>query len=224
MTRYGKDFAWCTRAKGFAKPLVWERQLVAGTYTGAHHGGTLLCFTCSWSDFFLPGADAWRPDAWQIIRETPHITYQILSKRPERLVACLPDDWGCGYPNVWLGVSVENARWLGRLTLLDAVPAVVHFASFEPLLGAVGDLAPYLPLLQWAIIGGESGPKRRPMALAWMTQVADQCQAAGIPTWVKQDSALRDGQQGRIPDALWALKQLPAAVGDKEEHHATTCP
>jgi len=93
--------------------------------------------------------------------------------------------------------------------ILSQIPAVVHFASFEPLLRDLGDIAPWLSLLNWAIIGGESGPHRRPMDIAWLTRLVTQCQTAEVPVWVKQDSAYKEGEQGRIPHAVWAIKQLP---------------
>jgi protein gp37 len=217
-------FAWQARAgkrqdvvirsarSTFRAPLKWHRELRQGTHAAPHHDSTKLVFTCSLSDFFLAEADAWRPEAWAIIRATPSLTYQVLTKRPERIASCLPEDWGTGYPNVWLGVSVENRRWRGRLEALTQVPAVIHFASFEPLLQDLGDLTPWLPALEWAIVGGESGPRRRPMALEWLLGVVDQCQAAGLPVWVKQDVAFRDGQQGRIPDDVWGLEALPLGL------------
>ena len=193
----------------FSVPRTWQKQLDKGTYKGKRHGDTVLVFTCSLSDFFIEEADAWRSEAWDLIRQTPFLTYQMLTKRPERILSCLPADWGSGYPNVWLGVSVENRRWLHRVDPLAQVPAVVHFASFEPLLGDLGDLRPWLPHLQWAIVGGESGPQRRPRELAWLLSIVQQCQAAGVPCFVKQDWAFRDGRQGRIPDAIWAIKAWP---------------
>jgi protein gp37 len=170
-------------------------------------------FWCDMTDLF----GAWVPQEWiaaccATMATTPQHTHMLLTKRPERLAVCLPSDWGRGSPNVWLGVSVENRRWLHRLDTLAQVPAVVHFASFEPLLDDLGDLSPWLPSLQWAIVGGESGPQRRPMALAWLVSIVEQCQAAGVPTFVKQDTALRDGQQGRIPDEVWRLKEFPLSV------------
>ena len=72
-------------------------------------------------------------------------------------------------------------------------------ADEEPLLG---DLTPWLSGLAWAIVGGESGARRRPMALPWLLRVVSQCHAASIPIWIKQDAAFKDGQQGRIPDAV----------------------
>lgn len=93
-------------------------------------------FACSWSDWFIQEADPWRAEAWEIIRQRPDLVFQILTKRPHRIYSCLPDDWGeHGYPNVWLGVSVEHQDQMWRLGPLLSIPAEVHFASAEPLLG-----------------------------------------------------------------------------------------
>ena len=208
--RYGQDPTQIIRSKHatFVAPLKWQREVERGERVGHER----LVFTCSWSDFFIEEADAWRPEAWDIIRATPNLTYQVLTKRPERIAACLPPDWGQGWPHVWIGVSVENRRWLSRLEMLREIAAAVRFASFEPLLAYLGGIDDYLEGLDWAIVGAESGPKRRPMPLHWLTSLVDQCQAANIPTWVKQGSALRDGQQGDIPDDVWAIKQLPQGL------------
>lgn len=143
-----------------------------------------MVFTCSLSDFFIEEADAWRPDAWDIIKRTPHLTYQVLTKRPERIAQCLPPDWGEGYDNLWLGVSIENQEWADkRLPVFLQVPAKIHFVSAEPLLGPIDftnvtatpdqtpgkgrfDLvgqfnafrnADFPVTIDWVIIGGESG-------------------------------------------------------------------
>src|SRR3990167_5422001 len=85
---------------------------------------------CSWSDWFHETADPWRDEAWDIIRRTPRLTYQILTKRPERIADHLPADWGpTGYPNVWMGVSVENYRFTWRLDILANTPARIRFLS-----------------------------------------------------------------------------------------------
>jgi protein gp37 len=171
-------------------------------------------FWCDMTDFcgewMLP---EWYAACFATMAATPQHTHMLLTKRPERLASCLPADWGDGYPSVWLGTSVENQRWTSRLEALCALPAAVHFASVEPLLGPV-DLAPWLDRLSWVIIGGESGAPRRPMDLAWLLAVVAQCQAAGVAVWVKQDAAFRDGQQGRIPDDIWKIKQFPTLQGD----------
>jgi protein gp37 len=152
---------------------------------------------------------------------------------------------------VWLGVSCENQATADeRLPWLLKTPAARRFVSDEPALGPIdfrqiklrdkgrivetidallgrgtrytGELG-YCAKLDWIVWGGESGPGFRPCKLDWLEQVAEDCREWNIPLWVKQDAALRPGQQGRIPDALWALKQLPAGQG-KEERHATARP
>ncbi len=101
--QYGHDPSALRRSRTkFQEPLRWM--------------APRLVFTCSSSEWFHPGADEWRPEAWEIIRETPHLTYQVLTKRPELNAERLPDDWGDGYSNVWLGVSVENSRFTWRST------------------------------------------------------------------------------------------------------------
>lgn len=134
--RYGRDPSVVVRAADatFYAPLrkaAWKRERDAAIAERGQH----LVFTCSWSDWFHPAADDFRREAWEIIRRTPESTYQILTKRPERIAECLPEDWGEGYPNVWLGVTIENRRFVDRADLLRAVPAAVRFISAEPLLG-----------------------------------------------------------------------------------------
>jgi protein gp37 len=136
-------------------------------------------------------------------------------------------------PNVWLGVSVENQHWADRrIPLLLETPAAVRFLSIEPLLKPV-DLTPFfeptyactmpthvlsgkhgqrLAPIDWTIVGGESGPKHRPMDPAWVEDIRDQCVAADVPLFVKQDAGPTPGQQGRLSDALWALKEFPSAA------------
>lgn len=130
MERYGRDPFTVTRSKTkFADPLKW----VKNPETTPKY-----CFTCSWSDFFIEAADEWRAEAWKIIRQTPQITYQILTKRPHLIRERLPKDWGDGYPNVWLGVSVESQKYADeRVPLLLQTPAAIRWISAEPLLRPV---------------------------------------------------------------------------------------
>jgi protein gp37 len=197
--RYGQDPTVVVRSRPatFNAPLKWcePRDI----------------FTCSWSDFFIAQADAWRGEAWEIIRRTPQHTYLILTKRPTRIAAHLPHDWGKGWPNVWLGVSVEMPAYLWRVDRLRAVPAAHRFLPLEPLLADLGALT--LEGIDWVIVGGESGPIHRPMAITWVTSIAAQSLAAGVKLYIKQDAATRSSEQGRIPDALWAYKDRPAFVG-----------
>ena len=212
MQRFGRDFGTVTRApdKRFSEPLKWERDLVARARGAAITPRRV--FTSSMSDFFHPAADAWRDDSWAVIRQTPHLHYQILTKRPNRIARCLPADWGeRGYPNVWLGVTVESAEYLWRLRYLYAVPATVRFVSCEPLLGPI-DLSPHLfqnyaaddPRyyrpgergMDWVITGGESGgPAGR--------RLVEKCPRAGRP-WPAEPCP--DCGEPRCTDTGWVPK------------------
>lgn len=161
--------------------------------------GRHFVFTCSWSDWFHPAADDWRREAWEIIRRTPLSTYQILTKRPERIAECLPEDWGDGYPNVWLGVTIENRRFVDRADVLRAVPASVRFISAEPLLGS---LIPGLNLrgIDWVITGGESGPRHRRFDPLWAREIRHLAEMEGTAFLHKQNGGPRPDSNGRLLD------------------------
>jgi len=125
-------------------------------------------------------------------------TFQILTKRHGRLqeITSLLD-W---LPNVWIGVSVENQYWAERrIQPLLRVPARVRFLSVEPLLKPV-NLRPYLTEVQWVIVGGESGPRARPMHADWVRRIRDDCQEAGVPFLFKQWGGRTSKAGGRILD------------------------
>jgi protein gp37 len=125
-----------------------------------------------------------------------------------------------GFPrNAWLGVSVENQEWLDRRApkLLQTLAFGPRWVSLEPLLGPI-DFNPWLEQLAndprnigWVVVGGMTGPgwRRWLCEIEWIEGIAAQCNVAGVPLWVKQDSGPRPGMQGRIPDELWEIKQLP---------------
>lgn len=176
--RYGQDANTVIRSKPttFNAALKWKEPK--------------RIFTCSWSDFFIEEADTWRADAWDIIRRTPQHTWMILTKRPERIIDCLPRDWGAyGYPNVWLGVSIESVEELYRWDILESIPARIRFISYEPILGDIG--AAFMHHPDWVILGGESGHsfgkwRYRPCELQWINDLAAYYIRRGIPLFVKQ--------------------------------------
>lgn len=190
-----------------------------------------MVFTCSWSDWFHETADPWRAEAWEVIRQTPQHTYQVLTKRPERILEHLPADWGDGWPNVWLGVTIENRRFVHRAELLRQVPAVVRFISAEPLLGPLMDPERLLPHdgwldgcydgpeldlagIDWLIAGGESGPRHRRIDPQWVRDLRDACHAAGVAFLFKQWGGPRPtsgGREldGRTWDDLPSTSQMP---------------
>ncbi len=109
------------------KPCIWNTK-------AKQLNKRFKIFTCSLSDFFHEGADQWRTEAWNIIRECTSLDWQVLTKRSHRIAECLPDDWDEGWSHVWLGVTVENQGQIERLDDLLEVPAAIRFISAEPLL------------------------------------------------------------------------------------------
>lgn len=152
-------------------------------------------FVNSMSDLFHADVPAdFIRDVWQVMSETSRHTYQILTKRPDRMVEILP--MLPVLENVWLGTSVEDARVLYRLGELRQVPAAIRFVSFEPLIGSVAGAD--LTEIHWAIVGGESGPNARYMNPAWVDEIHYACIDAGTTFFFKQWGGKNKKATGRI--------------------------
>jgi protein gp37 len=200
------------RAEDWNLPWKWELSLVKS-------GLAKRIFTCSYSDFFHIEADGWRAEAWRIIHSTPHLVWLILTKRPELIEKRLPHNWGDGYPNVWLGVSVGCKQRLNGMDTLRRIPAALRWVSCEPLLE---DIAADMNLegFGWVVVGGESGTGsglhhqndeylwnptgdwkeelkdgngRRTMLYKWAAALRDKVKAADLPFMFKQVTAPRPG-------------------------------
>lgn len=201
------------RTKSWSNPLRWDR-------AAEREGRRARVFTCSMSDFFHPGADQWRAEAWEIIRECRNLDWLILSKRPERIFAQLPPDWGDGYPNVWLGVTAGCSSSLSRVDTLVSIPAAVRFVSAEPLLERI-DLRPYLSKLDWVITGCERARKgeRRLMNLDWVREIDRHCRDFGVNHFFKQyyiDDAGVPCEDGRLDGIIrqsWPAASRRAKAG-----------
>jgi protein gp37 len=196
MRQYGRDPTRVQRTseENWSKLLKWNDE-------ARRNRQQSMVFTCSLSDWFHEDADAWRPEAWQVIRACPNLLFQILTKRPLRIREHLPLDWGDGYPNVWLGVSIENNEHIWRADMLRQIPARTRFISAEPLLGPLPDLD--LTGFHWLIVGGESGSGFRPMDHAWARQLRDKAQAAGVAFFFKQSAAMRSGVGDLLDGRQW---------------------
>ena len=170
-----------TRTKTWGNPIKWNRQA-----EGAEERPRV--FVASLADVFDNHRsidDAWRRELWALIRQCANLDFLLLTKRPQNIARYLPKDWGDGYPNVWLGTTVENqAEADRRIPKLTEIPARVHFLSCEPLQGPV-DLRG-AARLEWVIVGGESGPQYRPADPDWFRSLRDQCATAGVPFLFKQ--------------------------------------
>jgi len=153
-----------------------------------------IVFVNSMSDLFhdeIPLAYIQR--VFATMQDCPHHTFQVLTKRSERLAELAPQ---LPWPrNVWMGVSVEDARVIHRIADLQSVPAAVRFLSLEPLIGPLEALP--LDGIRWVIVGGESGPKARPVRKEWITSIFRQCCAARVPFFFKQWGGVRKDLTGR---------------------------
>ena len=140
-------------------------------------------FVDSMSDLFHKDVpDDYIRRVFEVIADTPQHQYQLLTKRSQRLARFGQKlAWP---PNLWMGVSVETARYTFRIDHLRTVNAAVRFISAEPLLGPLPNLD--LDGIHWMIVGGESGPGARPMQGEWATDLRDQCDTAQVPFFFKQ--------------------------------------
>jgi protein gp37 len=144
---------------------------------------------------------------FEVMHETPRHTYQLLTKRADRLADVAPLlHWP---DNVWMGVTVEDNERLARVQKLRTVPATVRFLSIEPLLGPLPDLD--LSGIDWAIVGGESGPGARPLDSRWVVDIRDHCVESAVPFFFKQWGGVRKKAAGReLENRVW--NQMPAVT------------
>ena len=163
-----------------AQPLKWRRPR--------------MIFVNSMSDLFHEGIpDDYLVEVFNVMESASWHTFQVLTKRHERLSALAPRlPWPS---NVWMGVTVEDDRFVHRLDCLRTVPVGTRFVSAEPLLGPLPDLD--LTGIHWLIAGGESGPRHRPVKEEWICDLRDQCITAGVAFFFKQWGGVRPKSGGR---------------------------
>jgi len=152
-------------------------------------------FVNSMSDLFHEAIpDTYIQSVFEIMSRAHWHRFQVLTKRAERLLALSRDlDWS---DNIWMGVTVENNDYAWRIDYLRQVPTAVRFVSFEPLLDALPETN--LSGVDWAIVGGESGPGARPMEEEWVLDIQDQCRAYGTQFFFKQWGGVNKKKAGRV--------------------------
>jgi protein gp37 len=185
--RSGRRAIWTgkisTDRKSLRAPLTWSKPR--------------MVFVNSMADLFHDEVPAdFIADVWDVMRRAQQHTFQILTKRPDRMAAMtanLPV-----LPNVWLGASVESADYVDRLDHLRRTRADIRFVSFEPPLGSVVGVD--LTDIDWAIVGGESGPRARPMNATWVREIRDLCRQNGAAFFFKQWGGINKKRTGRQLD------------------------
>jgi protein gp37 len=183
----GKRHVWTGRVNvdmdALTAPLTWKKPQ--------------RIFVNSMSDLFQDRAEeAFIRQVWQVMRRAHWHSFQVLTKRPERMLKVLSKPDFPTLPNVWLGTSVESEDYLDRIDLLRRVPAHIRFVSFEPLLGPI--IEPDLRGIHWAIIGGESGPLARGIEEWWVEQLHDACLRQDVVFFFKQWGGKRKKHSGRV--------------------------
>ena len=196
---FEKDSNIVTKTSCFDLPIRRNRK---GDWKVA--SGTLM-FTCFTSDFFIEEADGWREDAWLMIRRRSDLCFFMVTKRPERISLCLPDDWGEGYENVTICCTMENQRRTDERLLLFRELPIKHKAIIcEPLLESIDFHGEIGAWCEQITVGGESGQDSRVCDYEWVLNIREQCIAARVPFHFKQTGAhfLKDGRLYTIPRKL----------------------
>lgn len=161
---------------------------------------------CMTSDFFLEEADAWRDEAWEIMSCRPDVVFFLLTKRPERVAACLPHNWGDGWENIFYNVTCENQRRADeRIPILLDLPFKHKGIMCAPFIGPVS-VAPYLAAeqIEQVICGGENYDGARPCNFAWVQQLYRECAAADVTFCFIETGTkfIKDGRMFTIPDKV----------------------
>ncbi len=169
------------------QPLQWKRPR--------------MVFVNSMSDLFHKGVPAdFVNSVWDIMEQADWHTFQVLTKRSSLMRDFLRRRYGSGSvpSHIWFGASIEDRSRVSRLHHLQATPPGIRFLSLEPLIASMGRLQ--LDGISWVIVGGESGPRARPVDLAWIREVRDQCQQQGVAFFFKQWGGIRPKANGRLLD------------------------
>ncbi|MEP7234281.1 MAG: phage Gp37/Gp68 family protein [Ignavibacteriota bacterium] len=174
-----------------------------------------IVFVNSMSDLFHPDIPLeFIQRVFKTMNETPQHTYQILTKRSDRLLKLSKHlTWT---KNIWMGVSVEDERVTNRILDLQKVPAITRFLSLEPLIGPLDKLS--LDNIHWVIVGGESGPKSRPMYHAWVDSIRRQCRKAEVAFFFKQWGGVRKDLTGRELSGK-TFDEMPGHYSAKKDYY-----
>jgi len=191
---YARGFRVALHPQALRLPMTWKRPRIV--------------FVNSMSDLFHEKVSrSFVQEVFGVMHTADWHRYQVLTKRSGRLVRLDPHLEWADY--IWMGVSVENAEYTGRIDDLRRIRASVKFLSLEPLLGPLVELN--LSGIDWVIVGGESGPGARPMDEQWVLDIRDQCVDADVPFFFKQWGGVHRKKTGRLLEGrTW--DQMPAAA------------
>ena len=177
----------------FCKPVAKQKN-------GSYKLKSGIVYTCFSTDFLIPEADAWREECWNMIRQRDDCTFLFLTKRIERFMACIPEDWGNGYENVVVCCTVENQENADRkLSVFQTLPIKHKCITAQPLIGPI-DLERYLDGIELVVVGGESDRDARPLDYDWVLRIREQCIRKQVSFEFRQCGThfVKDGKQYRL--------------------------
>ena len=185
----GVNTAEIVRTKDFSKPVGKKKN---GEYK-MKPGMVYMCFS---TDFLIEEADEWRGACWQMIRERQDCTFLFLTKRIDRFMNCIPEDWGSGYENVVVCCTVENQKNADRkLRIFRDLPIRHKCITAQPLIEAI-QIEEYLVDIELVVVGGESDRDARPLDYAWVLDIREQCVRKGVSFEFRQCGThfIKDGK------------------------------
>lgn len=171
-------------------PLSWNARAKAFASADARRPRVFCASLADVFDNQVP--ESWRNDLFALVRSCDRLDWLFLTKRPQNIMKMLPEDWGDGYPNVWLGTTAENQKYFDqRWKHLQKIPASITFVSYEPAIGPVR-IPRQGPYPNWLISGGESGGQSRSLKPQWVRDVVNDCRQVGIAAFHKQWGSYRN--------------------------------
>ena len=190
----GIDTDNIVKTDNFDAPIrKYQRGKNKGEYKMKSGEIVYLCFS---TDFLINDADIWRDECWQIIREREDLHFIFLTKRIERFMDCIPDDWGDGYDNVTVGCTIENHKMADyRLSVFDTLPIKHKNIICQPLIEKI-DISTHLENVEKVIVGGESDYNARPLDYDWVLAIREQCISKGVKFEFRQcgSNFIKDGK------------------------------
>lgn len=206
----GVDTGAIVRTADFDKPV---RKLKNGNYRMKSG----LVYTCFSTDFLIEEADPWRAECWERIRKRQDCTFLFLTKRIERFMECIPDDWGDGYDNVVVCCTIENQKNADRkLTVFQALPIKHKCITAQPLLERI-DIEKYLDGIELVVAGGESDYYARPLNYDWVLDIRQQCIRQNVSFEFRQCGThfIKDGKKYTLPTKILSSQARKAGINFK---------
>jgi len=189
----GVDMNEIVKTKDFAKPT---ERLKNGNYKMKSG----IVYTCFSSDFLIEEADSWRGECWKMIKERQDCTFLFLTKRIERFMECIPEDWNNGYGNVVVCCTIENQKNADKkLAVFQTLPIMHKCITAQPLIGSI-DIERYLENIELVVVGGESDYCARPLDYNWVLNIREQCIRKNVAFEFRQCGThfIKDGKEYRL--------------------------